>query len=929
MPSSRVADAVPYYPYYTRPDGDMPGAGPWNGPFDGEGRAAGADGSSSWMDPSFNAPTFKKGTAADGSVDDEDSWGPWHGKFVGSTVKKYHFGSECSDRLDNQRPGIQEDYVKSPCDIPEMPVLGSAVRKGPPYLYSTDLVSIMEDCNAYSSNFAYDSFINKFVSTSMDTMLYYPDAYTSVQACAPSVRRTNPSMDCRIPTNTYPATQKGNLCKVRDDNADYLLGKRPEFINQNAESEEGYFERSIPRSNIKANIGNFVESSLRSYNFLFGSDPSHLTIANSTVCPTDMICGSETAHLNHQSPFPSGGGSFKADDPMKTSSETLDLLNHTVDSPCWKGTPFSRHSSLAVGEEIDPRPSLKEPEVNPHPSVNELSGSDDLTQHQKHEVDPPGENESLMYMTSSNSSDLFQLRELPPFISLRSRDKEIQDGNEDLSNYAKTGNEMGGQCRHILGGERVEALTYPQGISEPKDCGVQPIGHQGTGLSPDQPILAGEAHLDSGLEGVPRENPCDYGYCSPLGKDSQVLVKAIHDLSEVLLSVYSGGAHELKEHDQEVVQLVIDNLKTLTHKRKKGVTKDNSLLSGTVTGQSHVTKSNPDISMNHGTSKINEVVNEAGHYAAPSMRSDKFDNDNDVPEHFGIFTGMPQILEKSLEQSLHEQDENPQTLLYKKLWIEAEATLCSLKYTRLKFEMENRKNLTAHLHDSPKFAKKITKVSRRPSSVPVLDGQDVPRCESLKCLYEDVVVKDGYVANSNRPSEVDGSVMARYRVLTDRDQKLCSKGASDQEKLAMGFSNPESENNTASKFLQAKLADFGFMDENPQSSKVTKKVTQVSRRLRSMPILDGEDAHEGKSPKSMYDGVSTEEGLIDKNNYERSQELNTYKASEVDASVMARYRVLTGRDENLSPMSAEDQEKLAVSISQPESRNNTAASRRR
>jgi hypothetical protein len=40
-----------------------------------------------------------------------------------------------------------------------------------------------------------------------------------------------------------------------------------------------------------------------------------------------------------------------------------------------------------------------------------------------------------------------------------------------------------------------------------------------------------------------------------------------------------------------------------------------------------------------------------------------------------------QVNEKALEGHYElEEEENPQVLLYKNLWLEAEATLCSMKY---------------------------------------------------------------------------------------------------------------------------------------------------------------------------------------------------------------------------------------------------------
>ena len=52
-----------------------------------------------------------------------------------------------------------------------------------------------------------------------------------------------------------------------------------------------------------------------------------------------------------------------------------------------------------------------------------------------------------------------------------------------------------------------------------------------------------------------------------------------------------------------------------------------------------------------------------------------------------------QALKKILAENLHDEDESqPETLLYKNLWLEAEAQLCSVnhvaRYNRMKFEME-------------------------------------------------------------------------------------------------------------------------------------------------------------------------------------------------------------------------------------------------
>uniref|UniRef100_A0A453RX63 Uncharacterized protein n=1 Tax=Aegilops tauschii subsp. strangulata TaxID=200361 RepID=A0A453RX63_AEGTS len=174
---------------------------------------------------------------------------------------------------------------------------------------------------------------------------------------------------------------------------------------------------------------------------------------------------------------------------------------------------------------------------------------------------------------------------------------------------------------------------------------------------------------------------------SKIGKGNNIsgVLKAIENLTVVFQSSYSGDEIKLDEDDCILLESVIDSLQTCLHKIRKDPIKGASDKAGSKAphSQTAVLKYDPG-KYNRSYIADGEKDIIINHFAGSSHMHNEFGRNS-------LTGGQPAL--NSVQKKMSCEEEHPQVLVYKNLWIEAERANCELKYqlkhTCIKIDLES------------------------------------------------------------------------------------------------------------------------------------------------------------------------------------------------------------------------------------------------
>ncbi|KAF5186350.1 Peroxidase, partial [Thalictrum thalictroides] len=400
-------------------------------------------------------------------------------------------------------------------------------------------------------------------------------------------------------------------------------------------------------------------------------------------------------------------------DSGECSSEVVEQFNPGVDSPCWKGASGSRYSLFGAAEP-----------GHPYIPVN----SDNVV---------PG---TKKFFEEDGSSSFH--KQSSPVLGLSS-ENIIQ-----RSNSGKTD-----------GGSNVEpSQNIKIGHHERNDVSKQHID-----INLTEPLL-GPFRTSAG--------------CPLSSAHVQTVVNSIYSLSEWLLSYCSKDEESLKELDYMVIQKVVQNLDTLIRDDERSMPKSQFLQSsakqtnvnkGTSIGRSQVTEVNRVQSrcytQNACMGKKNLTASSVKEDSSPLLSFSSGDPDFEQDD---MTKGIKKILE---ENFLDEVEPDDQNLLYKNLWLEAEAALCSIKYkarfARTKIEMVKVKQ-----NQNQTVGEAIGVVKLPSAEVTVeVNGDDIEESRSKENEDSEVLnisLQDPEKLSAGHVNDVDTSVLARFEILKSR-----------------------------------------------------------------------------------------------------------------------------------------------------------------
>ncbi|KAK1305441.1 hypothetical protein QJS10_CPB11g00535 [Acorus calamus] len=455
------------------------------------------------------------------------------------------------------------------------------------------------------------------------------------------------------------------------------------------QGKEGYFGSSRISNDMKSSDNYCIDFPLKKYAF----SSSHKSV--SAISDTDSLVPNssspkpltpqfEVGHVPEVNPelmisqftFPNTpltlAPSVPSSTDTKSSPEVSDQCNLSVDSPCWKGAQASQNSPFEVCEAVAP------------PMASEFSGYNCSIQ-------------GHIALPSSICSEAFSSHEP----SGDKKEKNYPDNHDTdfmLSNESKSGSDP----------ETVDAACPGQTRSNASSCAY---------------------HMSATTTSEPNVVSDTKSKCSTQSGKSELLVKAVHHLSELLLSICNNDSNALKGQEYDILHSALDN--------------------------------------------FNACVSPAMGEPEPHLTC----------YHRGS-SGTCKAIKDVMTKSFRDEGGDP----YKNLWIEAEVSLCLMKYQLQLAQMEMRQRCKeCRAKDVMERPANITESS---IFLPACDmfGDDPSVCNAKEVTPNSVSTEAAHAAerlyknpletidrSDNYPSEdVDSSVMARFKLLKSRMDNLHS-----------------------------------------------------------------------------------------------------------------------------------------------------------
>ncbi|KAK6275277.1 hypothetical protein POUND7_004986 [Theobroma cacao] len=507
---------------------------------------------------------------------------------------------------------------------------------------------------------------------------------------------------------------------------------------------------------------------------------------------------------------------------VENSLESLDHYNPPVDSPCWKGAPASNNSPFGSSEPVAVQLAKKLEACDGSNGLVLKFISSNTANMVKHPSGKAGE--ILMSDENGNVEDgSMSSLKLPPVSIPSFKEHEPDEAGKAGSHKNKASsacevkfsdNASEWKKDYVLFDKSVDEVekashTSQQCLAEGRlasknlcrsETGVADLEmkiNDVSGCGSSHVSCHAVKHLScapSSVEDVSTKHTKFLGKEPVSNSSISVLVDTMQNLSELLLYHCSNEACELREQDVKSLEKVINNLDTCMsknigqetllselHKVWFPMSKKNgqeSLLSelhkGTSTGS-------PQVAAIDVLSQHTQVKRK--HFGKKDEKCSEFVSVRSGTDIKVKNDKMTQAIKKVLIENFHEKEEtHPQVLLYKNLWLEAEAALCSInymaRYNNMKIEIEKCKLDTEK--DLSEDTPDEDKISRSKLSA------DLDTNKKLTAIAESAPTLD--VSNQNFPiassSNHADDVTARFHVLKHRLNNSYSVHTRDADELS-------------------------------------------------------------------------------------------------------------------------------------------------
>ncbi|KAJ9553101.1 hypothetical protein OSB04_017146 [Centaurea solstitialis] len=395
--------------------------------------------------------------------------------------------------------------------------------------------------------------------------------------------------------------------------------------------------------------------------------------------------------------------------------------------------------------------------------------------------------------------------------------------------------------------------------------------------------------------------------------DVNVIVKALHNLSELLLLHCSKDGCGLKEQDHNALHQIVSNLNVCMSRKIQQVPptqnytlpqhiSSNVLQEGAYVGKSPVTNGTTgtvhdqagSLSALHLDSKNDHFGKNIEQLQGASQRDIDLQKDHNMVQDLKTLLLLVdhQTIKKVLDENLDCTEDLPShNLLYKNLWLEAEAELCALSY-RARFHRVKREMAKSEASDVSEVGSDIKKISSSnfSSIAPKLIHETAGSKESnIPAHNLSLPNVDGHI------DDVESSVMARFNILKRRGESKPANMA-EKESVDVEVSGNEVHSSGASEGPHLQH-DVGKDDAVVMHS-------HGNQKMQHLLALGTEDVEHSVMArlnvlKSRDDAV-----VMHSPGNQKMQHPLALGTEEVDHSVMARLNVLKSRGE-LDPVNVE------------------------
>ncbi|KAF7096026.1 hypothetical protein CFC21_098041 [Triticum aestivum] len=418
------------------------------------------------------------------------------------------------------------------------------------------------------------------------------------------------------------------------------IERPPNKTSESNKNSCGSGSKLVIAENPKSNKDSEKETSSRNLQFsgpVDGKDNSQGTMFSSKEA--NPVFSASPLHIPTTSADPCG---VLAEDVMPDPSEC------SVDSPCYRGASASRLSPFDVFQTPATQSTNQDLEAF---AVRQKQSSSTVQHHET-----PSELQSSVTKTNHDHCK----SQAEAGVSKKSGVTSIKETKNSCGKELECANQYAAKCE-----------LEQKHLSKLRDNYVKRSGLNYA--APDfVPSSIGKSKIGKGP-------------CSSTGKNISGVLKAIENLTVVFQSSYSGDEIELDEDDCILLESVIDRLQTCLHKIRKDPIKGASDKAGPKAphSQTAVLKYDPG-KYNRSYIADGEKDIIINHFAGSSHMHNEFGRNS-------LTRGQPAL--NNVQKKMSCEEEHPQVLVYKNLWIEAERANCELKYqlkhTCIKIDLES------------------------------------------------------------------------------------------------------------------------------------------------------------------------------------------------------------------------------------------------
>lgn len=644
-----------------------------------------------------------------------------------------------------------------------------------------------------------------------------------------SVTRSSPTVVIRPPPATNWNLGQGTASRKPAGNhivnSDYANPSKPKDsgLKPNSKPKDDSFETSLFKFSKQENAPPISSISVKEL-----SSPLHSK--DTSDCKIKPTLGSQIPDVNVLSAFTLTGDNIQVVNSTVESSEFIDHHNTAVDSPCWRGAPSSQFSmfDIEAGNSNHVKIYLDEHYGFGHGEHQSLLSTVDSNRvfSEKVECNMGNENEcgktgetlglekTLDAICSTTEQILLDGTTdrvwIPP--ATRSKGVELSGGPNMMTKELNLLNNLTSvfdlkvsDTKHLFGEDGAGMAVND--VSEGAAVAVHAA----------EKVLASPASQEDATEQTTVPDP---------GLDVPAIVKTIHSLSELLQFHISSDVCSLGEENTETLKHVISSLNTCLS--RKGV-------------QAHAAN-NPEPKDPVGeTSGILGESSSMGIISGVPYTKCEASNSctepNYLPFHKGerncIFPGkkdeispiilplrddlhitgdddMAKAIKKVLEQNFHiNEDMHSQALLFKSLWLESEAKLCSISYKarfeRMKIQMEEIKLKASKANED--IAEMTSEHCMSPDPITVSELTPEARGGTFP---KPTSPNNSTSVMSRHADGIEASVLARFNILKCREENPKPINTEEQQQSVM----------VAGKHADSVIARFNILKSREENSKL-------------------------------------------------------------------------------------------------------------